>query len=91
MINGKRIAAALAVAGLAAAGAVVAADKPQERGCEAGQHAADQEHEHGMQRMREMHARMGEMRGRKHGGQQGSEQGGKQEAKKPQAEEEHKH
>jgi hypothetical protein len=86
MISRKHIAAALAGAGLAAAGVVVAADKPEEQGCASAQHASPGKSEHGMQRMREMHARMGGM----HGSMHGQAEGGKKDAESPKTEE-HKH
>jgi hypothetical protein len=85
MISRKNIAAVLAVAGLAAAGTVIAAEGSKEQGCQGERHASAGEHRkgHGMERMQERHARMSERHGR-HGGD------AKPGAEKPK-EEEHKH
>jgi hypothetical protein len=86
MFSRKNIAAALAVAGLAAAGTVMAAEGAKEQGCAGGHQASAGERHgkgHGMERMQERHARMSERHGR-HGGD------AKPGADKPK-EEEHKH
>ena len=86
MLSRKNIAAALAVAGLAAAGTVIAAEGAKEHGCASGQASAGERHGqgHGMERMQERHARMAERHGR-HGAS------AKPEGKSDEKAEEHKH
>ena len=84
MISMKHLAVALGIAGLAAAGAVIAAEgKPG--GCAVGEQAAgEHRHGHGMERMAAMHGRMGEMRAGMHGERHGQrhDHGVQQEEKK---------
>jgi hypothetical protein len=88
MFSRKHIAAALAVAGLAAAGVVVAADGAKEQGCSGERHASAGEHRgHGMERMQERHARMAAHMSERHGRHGADAKPGEQKPK----EEEHKH
>jgi hypothetical protein len=90
MFSRKNIAAVLAVAGLAAAGTVIAAEGAKEQGCAGGNHASAGERHgqgHGMERMQERHARMAAHMSGRHGGHGGE---AKQGPDKPK-EEEHKH
>jgi hypothetical protein len=58
-MNRKHIAALAAIAGLAAAGTLVAAESNEKQGCAQERHASAGEHRgHGMERMQERHARM---------------------------------
>ena len=87
MFSRKNIAAALAVAGLAAAGTVMAAEGAKEQGCAGGHQASAGERHgqgHGMERMQERHARMAAHMSGRHDGE------AKQGQEKPK-EEEHKH
>ncbi len=77
MFSRKNIAAVLAVAGLAAAGTVMAAEGAKEQGCAGGHQASAGERHgkgHGMERMQERHARMAAHMSERHGRHESKEE-----------------